>query len=111
MPQAPTAFQIDAKDNVATALGLLPAGAHVGLRGDAAKPSLDAVDEVPAGHKIALRDIDAGEGIVKYGVPIGRATAFIRKGGWVHLHCMGSNFDEKSNKLDPATGTSADTRY
>ncbi len=111
MPKEPTAFQIDAKDNVATALGPVPAGARVGLRGDAAEPFMVAVDEVPAGHKIAIRDIAAGENIVKYGVPIGRATAPIRKGGWVHLHCMGSNFDEKSNKLDPATGTSAETRY
>ena len=42
---------------------------------------------------------------------IGAATARIPAGGWVHLHCMGSKFDEKSNKLDPLTGTSVDTRY
>jgi altronate hydrolase len=42
--------------------------------------------DVPAGHKIALRDIDAGEKIIKYGYPIGAATEKIAKGAHVHTH-------------------------
>ncbi len=42
--------------------------------------------EIPAGHKIALRDIARGERVVKYGCPIGIATADIRAGEWVHSH-------------------------
>lgn len=38
---------------------------------------------VPPGHKIALRDIAAGENIIKYGFPIGHATRDIRRGEWV----------------------------
>ena len=43
------------------------------------------------GHKYALRDIAAGENIVKYGVPIGRATEDIAPGQWVHTHNMATN--------------------
>lgn len=38
------------------------------------------------GHKIALRDIACGEPVIKYGFPIGKATADIAKGQWVHSH-------------------------
>ena len=38
------------------------------------------------GHKYALRDIRAGEEIIKYGYPIGTATADIARGKWVHTH-------------------------
>lgn len=41
---------------------------------------------IPQGHKVALRDIKAGEKIVKYGFPVGVATADIAKGEWVHVH-------------------------
>ena len=33
------------------------------------------LDEIPAGHKIARRDIAAGENIVKYGFPIGTPSS------------------------------------
>ena len=43
-------------------------------------------ENIPAGHKIALRDIQAGEQIIKYGYPIGIATAPIKKDEHVHVH-------------------------
>ena len=43
-------------------------------------------ERVPLGHKVALRDIPAGEPVVKYGVVIGRATRDITKGDHVHVH-------------------------
>lgn len=45
---------------------------------------------VPAGHKIALRDIPKGSAVVKYGYPIGVATADIRAGEFVHTHNLAS---------------------
>ena len=105
-----TAFQIDLRDNVATALEALGAG-PVRLLGDAASAEIAAVGEVPVGHKIALRDIAAGEMIVKYGVVIGRATADIPAGSWVHLHVMCSNYDDRSSHLDVVTGAPKDIRY
>lgn len=105
-----TAFQIDLQDNVATALEPLCAG-PVHLLGDCAQQTVEAAGDVPVGHKLALRDIREGESIVKYGVVIGRATAFIPAGSWVHLHVMCSNYDGRSSHLDVATGAPKDTKY
>jgi hypothetical protein len=107
---APAAFQISANDNVATALCDLSPG-RVRLLGDAESGEIEAVEPIARGHKLALRHIAAGENIVKYGVSIGRASKPIARGCWVHLHCMGSMYDEKSNKLDPVIGISRETRY
>jgi altronate hydrolase len=43
-------------------------------------------EAVPAGHKLALKDILAGEEIRRYGYVIGRAKTFIPAGSWVHSH-------------------------
>ena len=43
------------------------------------------------GHKYALKDIAAGENIIKYGNPIGHAVCDIRKGEHVHSHNMKTN--------------------
>ena len=43
------------------------------------------------GHKYALRDIAAGENIIKYGNPIGHATQDIHKGDHVHSHNVKTN--------------------
>ena len=51
------------------------------------------------------------ENIIKYAIPIGRATADIPAGSWVHLHVMRSNYDERSSHLDVRTGAPKDTKY
>jgi (2R)-sulfolactate sulfo-lyase subunit alpha len=48
--------------------------------------SLKALDPVPLGHKIALRDIKVGETVLKYGHDVGRAVAEVGKGRHVHIH-------------------------
>ncbi len=48
--------------------------------------SLQALDTVPLGHKIALRDIKPGDTVLKYGHDIGRAVADAGKGCHVHIH-------------------------
>ena len=106
-----TAFQIDLQDNVATMLSEAKAGEQVRLIGDCHEAGLAAATDIPTGHKIALKDIRAGEDIVKYGVVIGRATADIPKGSWVHLHVMHSIYDERSSHLDVKTGAPKDTKY
>ena len=47
------------------------------------------------GHKYALRDIAKGENIIKYGNPIGHATADIKKGEHVHTHNVKTNLSDK----------------
>ena len=46
------------------------------------------IGDVPYGHKIAVRDIQMGEPILKYGERIGAASADIQKGEYVHIHNM-----------------------
>ncbi len=43
------------------------------------------------GHKYALREISAGENIIKYGNPIGHATQDIKAGEHVHSHNVKTN--------------------
>lgn len=53
---------------------------------------LDNVDiNLADGHKYALRDIKAGEDIIKYGNPIGHATCDIKAGEHVHTHNVKTN--------------------
>jgi (2R)-sulfolactate sulfo-lyase subunit alpha len=42
--------------------------------------------DVPIGHKVALKDLGVGDTVVKYGQDIGRVVAPIRKGDHVHTH-------------------------
>ncbi|WP_191576759.1 MULTISPECIES: UxaA family hydrolase [Achromobacter] len=55
-----------------------------------AVPAEDLVSrsQVPAGHKIAARDLRAGEPILKYNVCIGFAATDIPAGTYVHSHNM-----------------------
>ena len=105
-----TAYRIHPDDNVATALTPLSPG-PVRLTGDAGQAAVTAAEPIPNGHKIALRGIRTGQTIIKYGVPIGCATADIAEGTWVHLHNMRSLYDERSSHLDTVTGAPKDTRY
>lgn len=73
-------FQIHPDDNVAVAQKELEAGkVYSGIR---------ALEAVPYAHKIALRPIEPGEMVVKYGYPIGKASCAIPAGCHVHTHNM-----------------------
>ena len=49
-----------------------------------------ALDPIPYGHKVAVRDIRAGEQITKYGEEIGVSTRAIAAGNHVHVHNLDS---------------------
>ncbi len=78
---------IHPRDNVAVALRTLAAGEQATGKGIAGFPALE---EIPASHKIALRDISAGEEIIKYGETVAVSTRHIKKGEWVHTHNLES---------------------
>jgi (2R)-sulfolactate sulfo-lyase subunit alpha len=42
--------------------------------------------DIPLGHKIALREVTAGEPLLKYGNNVGTVTQDIKLGDWVHTH-------------------------
>jgi altronate dehydratase small subunit len=103
----PRAFQIQPQDNVATLLDDAVAGL-VEVIG-ASRGEVAATENIPRGHKVALRDIAAGGAVVKFGVRIGHATQPIRRGDWVHLHNLASDLDERSGTLDLHSGAPTDT--
>ena len=47
---------------------------------------VEAKNEVLLGHKVALKDLDVGDTIIKYGNDIGKVVQKIRKGEHVHVH-------------------------
>ena len=70
-------FYIDhPRDNAATALEDLPAGAH--LHG------VSTAQPIPFKHKFALINLQKGEHVIMYGVPVGRATCVVPAGGLLH---------------------------
>ncbi len=75
-------LKINPADTVAVALTPLHAGQTVSVDGT----ELTLVTDVPAGHKVALRDIAGDEPIIKYGYPIGAAKCAIPAGAHVHVH-------------------------
>jgi altronate hydrolase len=85
------ALHIHESDNVAVALGEIPAGAEVRVLGGAGR-CVAARQAVPFAHKIALGPIARGAAILKYGVPIAFAAADIAEGEWVHGHNAKSYF-------------------
>jgi len=74
--------RIAPEDDVAVALADLEPGARATIDGTL----IEVAAPIPRGHKVALRDIAAGEEVRKLGWPIGRATRAISRGSHVHTH-------------------------
>ena len=79
------AIVIHEKDNVATALSPLSAGGTAPVRVHGQVEQVKLLASIPMGHKFALREIEEGEAVFKYGEPIGRATSRIARGEHVHV--------------------------
>ena len=80
MADQPAVIVLQDGDSVAVAVYALEPEDRIGL-GD-----VTIRDRIPAGHKLALRDIEQGEDVLKYGEIIGQATVPIPKGTHVHVH-------------------------
>jgi hypothetical protein len=75
-------------DNVLVCRAPVTAGERFELDGQV----LVSAGDVDIGHKIARRAVRAGEKIIKYGAPIGSASADIKAGEHVHLHNLKSDY-------------------
>jgi hypothetical protein len=53
--------------------------------------------DIAMGHKFALRPIQRGDLVIKYGQVIGRATQSIAEGDWIHVHNIRSVYMEQGN--------------
>jgi altronate hydrolase len=81
-PGARTVVQVHPDDSVAVLVSAQPYGTILEVGG----ARITLAQDIPAGHKLALRAHAAGEAVVKYGMPIGIASAPIAVGDWVHSH-------------------------
>jgi len=89
VPQSSGVHVIARDDDVAIAIRPLEPGEVLGVR----TPAITVRESVPRGHKIALRDVRAGETVHKYGWPIGRALADIAAGSLVHTANLATRLD------------------
>ncbi len=80
------AKKINASDNVITLVSNCERGDEVVVKFQGEESRYICNQDVPFGHKIAIRDINAGEQVIKYGKSIGSATVEIKTGNWVHVH-------------------------
>ena len=74
--------RINEMDNVAVALRPLNKGEVLDVAGE----KVEIGEDIPQGHKFALRDIRQGEAVIKYGFRIGYAKEDVGKGRWIHVH-------------------------
>ena len=82
------AIHLHPTDNVAIARVALPIGTELSVDGLAVLTR----DAIPAGHKVALWDIAAGETVERYGQVIGRAKVAVPAGH--HVHTQNLAFEE-----------------
>ena len=100
-------IRLDAEDNVVVARIDVPVGAIV------ESEKFTTLQPVPAGHKVATRDIRRGERILKYNTTIGFASEDVPAGTWMHSHNISfgdlvkdyrHGEDYAATKLVPARG-------
>ena len=85
-------LRIHEDDNVVVALNPLPKGTVVSL--DDGALQVTAREEIPAGHKMAIREIPEGGNVIKYGYRIGLAKEPIPAGSWIHTHNVRTGLGE-----------------
>lgn len=77
---------IDPKDNVGIVIDPVEPGDTIEIDGI----SITALDSIKLPHKIALKDFQPGDYVLKYGAVIGYATCEIKAGAHVHVHNVDS---------------------
>ena len=87
------AVQLAPNDNVAAAIATIESAVSVAVTLNSSGETVLNVSSrqsIPFGHKIAIKDFARGTPVIRYGYPIGIATADIKQGDHVHSHNMRS---------------------
>jgi (2R)-sulfolactate sulfo-lyase subunit alpha len=87
--QIPHCLVHEHADNVAVVVveGLSAGTRMLGVvTADNSSFEIEAGADIPIGHKVALKDMKAGDTAVKYGEDIGRFVADVAAGDHVHVH-------------------------
>ena len=82
-------LRINPADNVAVAIDPLKKGDCITVDGK----DIFLQEDIPAGHKVALKDFAENEDIIKYGYAIGHARCAITKGAWVNERNIKTNLE------------------
>ncbi|MCL1849642.1 MAG: altronate dehydratase family protein [Clostridiales bacterium] len=111
-----TAIRMDMADNVAMVTAQVEAGQEILIM--ETSQIIKALESIGPGHKVALKRLDKGGDVVKYGIPIGRLTADVEAGAWISTHNLEDTTEElcgtycqafregpdKPGKAEPAEG-------
>lgn len=82
-------IHINPADNVAVALEPLAKGETVNIGTE----SIILKQDIPAGHKITLKDFAENENVIKYGFPIGHVTRPAEQGTCIDHSCIKTNLE------------------
>lgn len=79
-------LKINDNDNVVVALNVIPAGETIRVQVQGCEKQITALEEIPAGHKMAICEIPEGGEVIKYGYRIGNTKEAVKAGAWIHTH-------------------------
>lgn len=82
---------IDEKDNVAVAIESITKGSEVSYKLKDEIKTISAIDDIQIYHKIAIKNVEKGKPVVKYGQHIGIAATDVKIGEHVHVHNVESH--------------------
>ena len=93
------ALIIDLRDTVAVAIEPIEKNstAYIRLK-DNSLMEVGVLDTIPIYHKFAIKDVNKGCPVVKYGEHIGVAASNIKVGNHVHTHNVESHREDLDNK-------------
>ena len=77
-------------DNVCTVVENIEPGSVISVQDNGQESGITVGEKIPFGHKFAIRPIQRGDPIIKYGEVIGVATREITPGQHVHVHNLES---------------------
>lgn len=83
-------IKINKDDNVAVALKPIAKGTTVVVAGT----QVTMIEDIPQGHKFAIKPVKKGDAVIKYGFRIGFAQADVEVGGWIHTHNLKTGLGE-----------------
>ncbi|MDD7391243.1 MAG: galactarate dehydratase [Fusobacterium gastrosuis] len=74
-------IKVHENDNVAIAVSELKTDTKL-------TDDVTTLENIPQGHKIALKNFEAGDAIIRYNVTLGYALQNIKKGSWINEHML-----------------------
>ena len=92
------ALLMDERDNVATCVVPVAKGQKVVYKKGDETAAVEAAEDIPYCHKVAVTDIKKGGQVTKYGEMIGEADTDIHVGCWVshlNIHSVPRDYDSE----------------